>query len=166
MENESGSNASGRGAIAEFKDAVTNLFDQVSSQVTNLIPDLGLGRDFPRHELRVEDDGYRVWVELPGFKREEIDVSVVGRTLTVSGHRARFEPPQGGRMLRSERPAGEFELNVKLPSEVDAVAVAAQMRDGVLDVRLPGSKAGRGRPVDVEQAAETEHDESGAETDE
>lgn len=162
MENESDSNASGRGALAEFKDAVTNLFDQVSSQVTSIIPDLGFGRDFPRHELRVEDDGYRVLVELPGFTREETDVSVVGRTLTVSGQRGRLELPEGGRMLRSERPSGDFELTVRLPSEVDALAVVAQMRDGVLDVSLPGSKGTRGRSVDVEEEAQTPHDESGA----
>ncbi|NIN70846.1 MAG: Hsp20 family protein [Gemmatimonadetes bacterium] len=165
MENESGSNASGRGALAEFKDAVTNLFDQVSSQVTSLIPDLGFGREFPRHELRVEDDGYRVLIELPGFRREEIDVSVVGRTLTVSGQRARFEPPAGGRMLRSERPSGEFELTVRLPSEVDAIAVAAQMRDGVLDVRLPESKETRGRSVDVDEGSDNQHGEPGAQAD-
>jgi HSP20 family protein len=165
VENESGSNASGRGALAEFKDAVTNLFDQVSSQVTSLIPELGLGREFPRHELRVEDDGYRVLVELPGFKRAEIDVSVVGRNLTVSGQRPRFEPPAGGRMLRSERPSGDFELNVRLPSEVDAVAVVAQMRDGVLNVSLPGSKGTRGRSIDIEEGSETQHDEPGAQAD-
>lgn len=165
MEKESDSSASGRGALAEFKDAVTNLFDQVSSQVTSLIPDLGFGREFPNHELRVEDDGYRVWVELPGLQREEIDVSVSGRSLTVSGRRPRFEPPGGGRMLRSERPSGDFELNVRLPSDVDAVAVVAQMRDGVLDVRLPGSKAARGRSIDVEEGAETQHDEPGAHAD-
>jgi HSP20 family protein len=165
VEKESDSSASGRGALAEFKDAVTNLFDQVSSQVTSLIPDLGLGREFPNHELRVEDDGYRVWVELPGFQREEIDVSVVGRILTISGRRPRFEPPDGGRMLRSERPSGDFELNVRLPSEVDTVAVVAQMRDGVLDVRLPGAKAARGRSIDVEEGTETQHDEPGAHAD-
>jgi HSP20 family protein len=165
VEKESDSSASGRGALAEFKDAVTNLFGQVTSQVTSLIPDLGLAREFPRHELRVEDDGYRVLIELPGFEREETDVSVVGRTLTVSGKRARFEPPAGGRMLRSERPWGDFALNVRLPSDVDAVAVVAQMRDGVLDVRLPGSKGARGRSVDVEEGPETQHDEPGAQAD-
>jgi HSP20 family protein len=165
VEKESDSNASGRGALAEFKNAVTNLYDQVSSQVTSLIPDLGFGREFPRHELRVEDDGYRVLVELPGFERGETDVSVVGRSLTVSGQRARFEPPEGGRMLRSERPSGDFELNVRLPSEVDAVTVIAQMRDGVLDVRLPGTKGTRGRSIDVEEGSETQHDEPGAQAD-
>jgi HSP20 family protein len=151
VENESGSEASGRGALAEFKESVTNLFGQVQSQVTSLIPELGFGREFPRHELRVEDDGYRVLVELPGLKREEVDVSVAGRSLTISGQRARFEPPEGGRMLRSERPSGEFELTVRLPAEVDALAVVAQMRDGVLDVRLPKSTGTRGRHIDVEE---------------
>ncbi|UCC73136.1 MAG: Hsp20/alpha crystallin family protein [Gemmatimonadota bacterium] len=148
MENESDSKASGRGALAEFKDAVTSLF----GQVTSLVPDFGLGREFPRHELRVEDEECRVLVELPGFKREEIDVSVAGRTLTVSGQRPRFEPPESGRMLRSERPSGDFELVVRLPAEVDALAVVAQMRDGILDARLPKS-SGRGRSIEVEETS-------------
>jgi HSP20 family molecular chaperone IbpA len=68
-------------------------------------------------------------------------------------------------MLRSERPSGDFELNVRLPSEVDAVTVVAQMRDGVLDVRLPGSKGARGRSIDVEEGSETQPDEPGAQAD-
>ncbi len=148
MENESGSGASGRGALAELKEAVTSLFDQV----VGLVPDFGFGREYPRHELRVQDEEYRVLVELPGFKREEIDVAVAGRSLTISGERARFEPPPGGRMLRSERPAGPFELSVRLPAELDPAAVVAQMRDGVLDVQLPKWTGSRGRSVEVEEA--------------
>ncbi len=149
MSEESTSGASGRGALAEFKDAVTGLFEQVAG----LAPDFRFGRAFPRHELRVEDDGYRARVELPGFKRDEIEVSVSGRTLSVTGDRERLEPPKGARLLRSERPSGEFDLSIKLPAEVDALAVVAQMRDGVLEIHLPKPST-RGRPIDIEDAAE------------
>lgn len=145
--NESSSGPSGRGALAELKEAVTNLFEQV----VGLAPDLGLGREFPRHELRVEDDGFRVLVELPGIGREDVDLSVSGRTLTISSRRERFQPPAGARMLRSERPSGKYELTLQLPADVDPLAVLARMQDGVLEVRLPKPSA-RGRSVRAEDA--------------
>ena len=145
--NESGSGASGRGALAELKEAVSSLFEQV----VGLAPDLGLGREFPRHELRVEDDGFRVLVESPGIGREDVDVSVSGRTLTISSRRERFERPAGARMLRSERPSGKYELTLQLPADVDPLAIVARMQEGVLEVRLPKPSA-RGRSVRVEDA--------------
>ncbi|MGD8699533.1 MAG: Hsp20/alpha crystallin family protein [Gemmatimonadales bacterium] len=145
--NESESRASGRGAFAELKEAVGNLFESV----VGLAPDLGFGRDFPRHEMRVEDKGYVVQVELPGMRREAIEVSVSGRTLTISGKRPKFEAPADGRMIRSERPYGKFDLSVRLPDEVDTLGVVAKMRDGILDVQLPKPSAG-GRSIEVETA--------------
>lgn len=143
---ESSSSASGRGALAELKEAVTNLFEQV----VGMAPDLGTSREFPRHELRVEEDGYRVRVELPGVRRDGVDVSVSGQALTVSGKRPRFEPPEGGRILRRERRHGRFELTVRLPSEVDEMAVVAQMKDGILEIELPRRTGARGRSIKVQ----------------
>jgi HSP20 family protein len=145
--NESESGASGRGAFAELKEAVGNLFESV----VGLAPDLGLGRGFPRHEMRVEDKGYLVEVELPGLRREAIEVAVSGRTLSITGKRPKFEPPNGARMIRSERPYGKFELSVKLPDEVDTLGVVAKMRDGILEVQLPKPARG-GRSIEVESA--------------
>ncbi len=146
---QSKSSASGRGALAEFKEAVGNLFDQV----LGMAPDLGIRREFPRYELRVEDDGYRARVELPGMTREQIEVSLSGRTLTVSGERRRIPAPEDSRPLRTERPGGKFSLTVRLPGDVDPLAVVAQMRDGVLDVRLPKPGA-RGRSIDIQEGRE------------
>lgn len=146
---QSKSSASGRGALAEFKEAVGNLFDQV----LGMAPDLGFRREFPRHELRVEDDGFRARIELPGMTREQIEVSLSGRTLTVSGERQRIPAPEDSRQLRTERPSGKFSLTVRLPGDVDPLGVVAQMRAGVLDVRLPKPGA-RGRSIDIQEGRE------------
>lgn len=146
--NESESGASGRGAFAELKEAVGSLFESV----VGMAPDLRLGRDFPRHEMRVEDNGYVVQVELPGLRREAIEVAVSGGTLNISGKRPKFEPPSEARMIRSERPYGKFELSVKLPDEVDTLGVVAKMRDGVLEIQLPKPTAPGGRSIEVESA--------------
>ncbi len=137
--------ASGRGALAELKEAVTGLFDQV----VGLAPDFGFRREYPKHELQVEDDGYLARVEVPGLRRDEVEVSISGRALSIAGDRPRFKPPADARMIRSERPSGEFNLAIRLPAEVDAAGVAARVRDGVLEIKLPKPTAGRGRSVDV-----------------
>lgn len=148
---ETKSNASGRGALAEFKEAIGNLFDQV----VGMAPDLGLSREWPRHELRVEDDGYRARVELAGIRREDIEVSISGRTLTISGERPKWKPPAEARVLRSERPSGKFSLTIRLPAEVDTMGVIAKMHDGVLEVRLPKPSGPRGRSIEVEASDES-----------
>ncbi len=71
----------------------------------------------------------------------------------MSGERVRTETPEGARQLRTERPAGKFSLNVRLPADVDPLAVVAQMRDGVLEVRLP-KPGSRGRNIDIREAEE------------
>ncbi|NIR44063.1 MAG: Hsp20/alpha crystallin family protein [Gemmatimonadetes bacterium] len=149
MNEKSSEKSSGRGALAELKEAVGNLVDSV----VGMAPDFGIRPEWPRHELIVEDDGYRVQVELPGFSREAVDVSVAGRNLSVAGERKKFEPPAGARLLRSERPSGKFDLSIRLPADVDALGVVAQMREGILEIKLPKTR-GRGRPIDIESVDE------------
>ena len=75
--------------------------------------------------------------ELPGLQREDIDVTVEGATLTIRGHRRREEAVAEGAYRRVERHYGAFTRSFTLPSGVDAGAVRADYRDGVLTVRLP-----------------------------
>jgi HSP20 family protein len=145
-ETEKTTEAAGRGALAEFREAVGKVFDSVAS----MAPDFSIGAEWPRHELVVEDEEYLVHVELPGFKRDEVEVSVAGRNLTVSGERKKFDPPAGARLLRSERRSGTFELSIRLPAEVDALSVIGQMHDGILEIKLPKASS-RGRSIDIEE---------------
>ncbi len=153
--------SSGRGALAEFKEAVGGLINQVSG----LIPGRGLfAEEFPRHELEIEDDGFSVSVELPGMKQQDVDVSVAGKRVTISGERQQAEPPEGARQLKRERPAGEFEVKIELPEEVDPIAVVARLEEGVLHVRLPKYKEARGRNIKVDAtAAERRESDRGTE---
>jgi HSP20 family protein len=75
--------------------------------------------------------------ELPGLQREDIDVTVEGATLTIRGQRRREEAVAEEAYRRVERHYGAFARSFTLPSRVDAGAVRADYRDGVLTVRLP-----------------------------
>ena len=90
-----------------------------------------------------EDDGaYTVKAEVPGAKREDIDVSVEGNRVTISAEVKREkEEKEGKRVVRSERYFGSMYRSFTLDSEVDDAKAEAQYADGVLTLRLP-KKAG------------------------
>lgn len=75
--------------------------------------------------------------ELPGVRREDIDVSIDDATLTIRGERRREEGLTDDAFQRAERRYGAFARSFTLPVDVDASAIRADYRDGVLTVRVP-----------------------------
>jgi HSP20 family protein len=100
----------------------------------------------PRADVEETDDAYIVEVELPGVKKNDIDISVAGRRLTVSGELKERE--RKGVLRRRTRSVGRFHYDVVLPNEIDDDAVTASLDEGVLSVRVP--KAARERPRRIE----------------
>lgn len=100
--------------------------------------DTGRGAWTPAVDI-YETDNKEVVVkaELPGLQREDIDVTVDGATLTIRGLRRREEAIAEEAYRRVERNYGAFARSFTLPSSVDAGAVRADYRDGVLTVRIP-----------------------------
>ena len=86
------------------------------------------------------------------MQQDDVDVSVAGRTVSISGERPGEDTPEGARSLRQERPSGEFDLKVDLPDDVDPLAIVARLEDGVLRVSLPKYGEARGRNIEVEKS--------------
>lgn len=75
--------------------------------------------------------------ELPGLKREEIQVEVGPETLTISGKKMKEEKVERRSYYRFERASGTFTRTVRLPAEVEFEKAHAEYKDGVLEVRAP-----------------------------
>jgi HSP20 family protein len=75
-------------------------------------------------------------VELPGMRKEDIEISLHDGTLTISGERRR-ETSNGEKTERTERYIGKFRRSITLPVRVDANRVSAKYQDGILTVTLP-----------------------------
>jgi HSP20 family protein len=75
--------------------------------------------------------------ELPGMKEEDIDVSVVGNTLTIRGERTAESEVKEDDYYCCERSYGSFSRSIAVPSNVDAQKIEANYEDGVLEVSLP-----------------------------
>ena len=96
------------------------------------------GRDFtPRFELKETKDGYVINADLPGVKEGDLEVALNGNSLTVKGQREEEHHEEGESFYTSERSYGSFARTFTLPDNVDAEHVEADLKDGVLTVRVP-----------------------------
>jgi len=105
----------------------------------------------PPIEVFEKEDKFVVKAELPGMKEEDIDVSVVGDTLTLKGERKAETEVKEEDYYCCERSYGSFFRSIALPSTVDAKKIEASFDDGVLEVSLP--KAAKVKPKKISISA-------------
>ncbi len=98
----------------------------------------------PPVDIHEEDEALVLFVDLPGLKREDIDVEIHEDSLTLQGVRDR---PDDGSRIRLERPMGRFRRSFRIGIPVEPASVHATYRDGVLRIRLP-----RARPTGPSRA--------------
>jgi HSP20 family protein len=106
---------------------------------------------YPPVNLHETADAYVLTAELPGVAAEDIDVSMEGNTVTVSGQRKiEFAAGDGTAVHRRERQSGHFRRAFELPSQIDVGAVEAKHRMGVLELRLPKTPESKPRQIAIQ----------------
>jgi HSP20 family protein len=103
----------------------------------------------PALDLYQTTDNVVAVVELPGMRKEDIEISLHDGTLTVSGERKVESTSNGEKAERSERYVGRFRRSIALPTRVDAGKVSATYRDGILTVTLPKAEEVRPKQIQV-----------------
>ena len=92
----------------------------------------------PRIDVRESDEGFRIDAELPGLEQSEIEVGLHDGVLTIKGEHKREEETEGDEGYRHvESFRGGFNRALRLPEEIDADAVTAAYKNGVLSVTVP-----------------------------
>jgi HSP20 family protein len=107
---------------------------------------------YPALNVWTNQDGLTVTAEVPGVPPEDIDINVVGDTLTLSGTRKPDELQEGARYHRQERGYGGFTRSIQLPFPVDVANVEATFKNGVLSIALPRAEADKPRKIAVKTA--------------
>lgn len=93
-------------------------------------------------------EAYMVEMELPGIQPDQLELSVLGKELSISGSREQ-SPSPGVTYHRRERPMGKFTRLVHLPGEVNPDKVTADLQNGVLTVTLPKAEAAKPKRIQV-----------------
>jgi HSP20 family protein len=103
----------------------------------------------PAVDVEETEDSIVARVEIPGMRKEDIKVKVVGNTLTISGER-KSEVEQKTRTFHHvERSYGRFSRTLSLPAEVDSDAAHANYKAGVLELILPKTTKAKPREIAV-----------------
>ena len=111
-------------------------------------------RDMPadiRLDVTENDKDYQVRAEIPGAKKEDIQVSVDGNFVSISAEvRKEKEEKSGGRVLLKETYVGSAQRGFSLAHEIDDQRVVARLEDGILKLTLPKREGGGRRRINVE----------------
>ena len=112
------------------------------------LPDIFGGDGFtPLADVEETPEAYVVEVEVPGVRRDDIDIEIAGRRVSVRGERK--EKERVGILRRRERTVGRFSCEVTLPGAVDEDGVEAHLEGGVLTLRLPKPDHERPRRIEI-----------------
>ncbi|TAK92930.1 MAG: Hsp20/alpha crystallin family protein [Verrucomicrobia bacterium] len=103
----------------------------------------------PAVDVVENKDNFVVKAELPGMKKDEIQVTLQDGLLTLSGERKFETKSEDAEVHRAERFVGRFQRTLSLPSTVAADQVKAAYADGVLTITLPKSEEAKARKIDV-----------------
>ena len=104
---------------------------------------------FPALNVWLNDEGAVVTAELPGVDVKDLDINVVGETLTLIGERKPEGLPKDAVVHRQERGIGKFTRTVDLPFAVDSNKVQATLEKGILRILLPRAEKDKPRKIAI-----------------
>jgi len=104
----------------------------------------------PLVDVIENDREYLIKVELPEVQKKDVRVTVENGTLTIAGERKSEKEEKTRRYHRTERYFGRFERSFAMPDDADAAKVAADFKDGILQVHLAKSEKAQPKQIDVE----------------
>jgi HSP20 family protein len=115
-------------------------FDLMNTLLNAMEPaqEEGAMSDFvPAVNTRESDDAYYIELDLPGIRKEDIEITTEDNVLTISGERKHQEEVNEEDYYRIESVYGKFTRSFTLPDKVDAEKIKAHSQDGVLEVVIP-----------------------------
>jgi HSP20 family protein len=104
---------------------------------------------YPAVNTWEDEKSFFVEAEIPGLKREEIEISVLGNELRVSGGTEQTDEEKTAKYHRRERFVGKFSRVLRFPCEIDNGRVEAKYEAGILTITLPKAAAALPRKIEV-----------------
>ena len=111
----------------------------------------GRGSMVPAIDLHENDHSYTVKAEIPGVKKEDIDITVHNGVLTINAEsHYEHEDKEGDRLIRQERRYGKYVRSIRLGKDVDEENVKAKYADGILELELPKVEEVKPKKISVD----------------
>jgi len=103
----------------------------------------------PAVNEKVDEQGYHLEIDLPGVKKEDIEISVNDGVLTISGERKLEKKEEKENYTRIESFFGRFERSFKLPIDADVDNIEAKFENGVLKIFIPKKQKATGKKIEI-----------------
>jgi HSP20 family protein len=133
--------------LSSLRQEIDRLFDEPIASLARP-QDFWLGGGWPTVDVREDRDFVTITVEVPGMKKEDIDVSFHDGVVSISGER-NLEKFEEAEAHRAERFSGRFHRALTLPVKVNADKANASYRDGILVITLPKSEEAKPKQIEV-----------------
>ena len=105
----------------------------------------------PLTDIVETDDGVELLVEMPGVNSDDVELELERRVLTIKGH-AQITSPEGFNLGYSEYGEGDYERSFTLSQDLDGSGIQAEIKNGVLSVKLPRAQQARPQRIAVKAA--------------
>ena len=135
--------------LVVLQDRMNRLFEDATQRRNQA--DAGAGDEFeradwtPASDIYETESGYLIALDLPGIDRNALEIDIDDNRLVVKGTRAIAE----SRQHRTERPRGKFLRTYSVPASVDQAKIAAEYKDGVLQISLPKQTEQKPKRIDI-----------------
>ncbi|MBN1898491.1 MAG: Hsp20/alpha crystallin family protein [Spirochaetes bacterium] len=132
--------------MRDIQDAMNRLFDDSMQKRGK--------RDLDYWEPAVDiieiKDGYKILADMPGIKKEDIEISVSGDVLTLRGEKKLEKEEDHKNYYRKERVYGLFQKQMVLPQDAQASKIQANFKDGVLTIIIPKGETSKPKKIKIE----------------
>jgi HSP20 family protein len=136
--------------MSTLRDEIDQVFDRMFQSPWDLTQASQFMAGWsPAIDLYEDKDNLVVKAELPGMKKEDIEITLQDGLLSVSGERKEEKKEESAETYRSERYVGRFQRTFSLPSTVNEEQITASYKDGVLTVTLPKSEEAKPKQIAV-----------------
>ena len=136
--------------LGDFQVDIENLFDHFfGNQPQTASGSASPFKLVPPANVVESETGYSLVMELPGVSADDVAIEMKENRLVVAGVKTVAQPDEGVRLSRSERRGGEFSRKFEFASLVDADAITAEFRDGLLMIELPKSEKVLARKIQI-----------------
>lgn len=134
--------------LGDFQVDIENLFDHFLGKQSGQ-PGASPFKQVPPADVVESETGYSLVMELPGVSAEDVSIEMKENRLEIRGNKVVAGVGETERLVKSERRGGEFVRRFEFSSQVDADAISAEFKDGLLTINLPKSEKVLPRKIQI-----------------
>ncbi len=135
--------------LFDIQDEINKIFDLSTTRRRSQKGEMFEGFWSPAVDILNEKESVLVKAEIPGIDPKDLDVKVVGNTLTIKGERKKEFKEEDENYLRIERAYGKFQRAFELSEPIDSKKIEANYKNGVLEIKLPKKEEAKPKEISV-----------------